>query len=57
MRAWDPIPKRLDTLVRLRDGPKCCISKASDKDLVSTGETAYLVPPSMLHDLETVAEV
>lgn len=55
--AWDPIPCRLDPLIRLHEGPRRCISKDTNKHSVCVGGTTYLVLISSLHGLETVKKV
>ncbi|QKX58646.1 uncharacterized protein TRUGW13939_05773 [Talaromyces rugulosus] len=52
----DPVSKQLGASVRLRDGPRCSITKDARGGSVVTAELAYVVPPSMLHEIETAEE-
>ncbi|KAJ9312633.1 hypothetical protein DTO271D3_7180 [Paecilomyces variotii] len=54
--AFDPIPKHLAALVRLRDGPRCSVTKEPRSSSMVTTEPAYVIPPSMLNDLEKEEE-
>ena len=53
MATFDEIPEHLDTLVRRRDGPSCCMTKEDLKKDASIGaiESAYVIPPSMIQNL------
>lgn len=57
MTKFDKIPKYISTLVRSRDGPRCFITKNEHGPEKSTVETAYVIPPSLLHNLESEEEV
>ncbi|KAL1970323.1 hypothetical protein VTN77DRAFT_5483 [Rasamsonia byssochlamydoides] len=57
LTKFDSIPPHLDTLVRSRDGPRCFITKEDHAPAESTVDTAYVIPPSMLHNLESAEEV
>ncbi|KAJ5698657.1 hypothetical protein N7462_000662 [Penicillium macrosclerotiorum] len=62
LRTFDKVPNSLDTLVRRRDGPGCCMMNNSElrnkrfsEQGLSIGavESAYVIPPSMLRDIES----
>ncbi|GAD95296.1 hypothetical protein TERG_03876 [Paecilomyces variotii No. 5] len=54
--AFDPIPEHLTALVRMRDGPRCSITKDSRSSSVVTTEAVYVIPPSLFHGLEEEEE-
>ncbi|KAL1982490.1 hypothetical protein VTN96DRAFT_1281 [Rasamsonia emersonii] len=56
LTKFDKIPKYISTLVRSRDGPRCFITKNEHGPEKSTVETAYVIPPSLLHNLESEEE-
>ncbi|OJJ45997.1 hypothetical protein ASPZODRAFT_167030 [Penicilliopsis zonata CBS 506.65] len=50
--TFDPIPEHLDTLVRRRDGPSCCMTtKLKEGGSFGAVESAYIIPPSMIKNL------
>lgn len=55
----DPVPKRLDTLVRRRDHPSYSWPRNQlfERGPVLAAEPAYIVPPSLLQNLGSAEEV
>lgn len=56
----EPIPKRLDALVRGRDGPYCTMTTFQENETrpaPSLVESAHVIPPSFLQGIETAEGV
>ncbi|TGO40517.1 hypothetical protein BHYA_0036g00500 [Botrytis hyacinthi] len=55
----EPISKPLDALVRERDGPYCTMSmfrEGNTRPVPTPVESAHVIPPSFLRDIESSAE-
>ncbi|KFY87516.1 hypothetical protein V498_07143 [Pseudogymnoascus sp. VKM F-4517 (FW-2822)] len=61
LTTFDPVPARLDELVRRRDGPSCAISSMDphppNKNPVLMSESAYIIPPSIFPNLDLAKEI
>lgn len=57
MTTFDPVPDRLGTLVRRRDGPNCFMTKNKEGRAKLASEPAHVISPSMLHNIELAEEV
>ncbi|KAF7887579.1 hypothetical protein EAF00_009873 [Botryotinia globosa] len=59
LKVVEPISKSLDALVRERDGPYCTMSmlrEGNTRPVPTPVESAHVIPPSFLRDIESAAE-